>query len=325
MRLSRPRFSIRVLLLVVLVTALNLGAGIAAWRSYVTWADLLGARDVTEPRGGVDPECSYWSVESDGAGGHKRVQRGRVCFGLEPQGLILRQVSSDRRSLIPRLAWPAAGVSASFLVILFPMMRIPWRPSPRAKSAAGKSDGAGSPIRPTGPRLVLLAAALLSLNLAVWNLDTTTPFVIKVALNEKSALPGESTYEELFGGRPVTLILRMHGRNTARRRVDGCDVPGLPRRLAWGETAKYRWYHFSMDEATIEFESDDSIVTYGGTHDHKLSDPRVLRPAIRTPLDLWWPRIAATATTMLVIGYLGKTAIREAGKVPRPVLDQEGY
>ncbi len=306
MKLYRPRYSIRVLLVAIALTALNLAAGMASWRQRSEWSAQRDpfAHAYRYPQNECGLAIAY-SVRSFLA--HGPVGRdGELGFGPpEAQQIELREVSreeSPRRPRILSLSPLLASLSITLLVILLPMVRGPIRRG-RAPTEARREQVARSPRPPLAAGCLAIATSLIGLNLGAWYLHSPAPHVVRIAsVVNGIAFPGESTFEDLFHGRPVTIVVRVDGRSETRRRLDGRDVyhlSALP-----PEQEQRRKQAFSLEEATIEFGSDDSIVTYGGTYDHKLSEPRVLRPA-RSGVKIWTPRIAALAITLFVLVYLG--------------------
>ena len=228
-----------------------------------------------------------------------------------PARIELREVSRERFTRLHHGLSPLlARVSITLLVIFLARVRLDLEKSPEP-IGAGRDRRTGFARPLLTPSCATVAASLIGLNPAAWRAWPPTPFVIRIASvwNEFES-PGQLTFEGFFRGRPMTVILRVDGRTRIRRRVDASDQhPFTADEIEIGQVAK-RGY--SLDEATIEFESDDSIVTHGGTHDDKLSEPRVLRPAHRSPLDLWWPRSAGMVITLSVIVELGRLVLGHA-------------
>ncbi len=58
---------------------------------------------------------------------------------------------------------------------------------------------------------------------------------------------------------------------------------------------------------TIVYKDDGSIVAFEGSPGFLgriLSRPRVIQPSVRFLLEMWWPLMASTTITILVLGIL---------------------
>jgi hypothetical protein len=55
---------------------------------------------------------------------------------------------------------------------------------------------------------------------------------------------------------------------------------------------------------TIVYKADGRIVGYEGTPGQMQSRPHIIRPPIRSLLEMWWPVIASVSITILVAGIL---------------------
>ncbi len=128
------------------------------------------------------------------------------------------------------------------------------------------------------------------------------------------------SFQTLFGGKPRTITIRVDGRTTVSRACEvRCEPESLLNRLPRGRYSQSpplgskqtgvappaREAEYDMEEATIEYGWDDSIVTYGGTYDHKLSQPFVIRNPSRSAFEIWWPTLVAVLATGFVALDLG--------------------
>jgi hypothetical protein len=63
-------------------------------------------------------------------------------------------------------------------------------------------------------------------------------------------------------------------------------------------------YDRSRTLGTIVYRPDGSIVGYGGRPGEMRAPPHVIRPPLRSFLEMWWPVVASASITLLVLGIL---------------------
>jgi hypothetical protein len=179
-----------------------------------------------------------------------------------------------------------ASVSISLMILLVPSWRARGRP-PRVRA---RSSG-----RVLAVRVLGVVGSLILLNVA-GALSGPRP--------GRSNVPVQ--YGEFFGGTPRMLVIRTEGTTAQRRPVDGSNwIPGVHSRAGSDLAGS------DLEEATIEYRRDASIVAYAGTPERKLSRPRLLSPSARSFLDLWWPFLGTMSISLLAIVPFGREVCRE--------------
>jgi hypothetical protein len=182
-----------------------------------------------------------------------------------------------------------AGVSISLLILL-----VPFDPTAPGRRSAPINDDRGGGSERWSRRLI--AARLIAVVLAL------ILFNVAGAVNgprpEHSYIPIE--YREFFGGIPRTLVIRMEGTTIKRRALDASDWLGRLASLGM-EAGTLDDGGYDLEEATIEYRHDTSIVSYAGIPQRKLSRPHLISPPSRSFLELWWTLIGTSSVTVAVI------------------------
>jgi hypothetical protein len=189
-----------------------------------------------------------------------------------------------------------ASVSVSLFMLLVPSgQAAPWRRGARIDPDRSGRFGRRSR-RLIGARVIAIVLALVLLNVS-GAVSGTRPGRSYVTLK----------HGEFFGGTPRILVFRMEGTTVQSRPMNGSDWLGpVESRSGTLDDAGY-----DLDEATIEYRRDASIVTYAGMPERKLSQPVVISPPARSFLDVWWPLIATSSVTVVVIVLLWRGIRRD--------------
>ena len=70
-------------------------------------------------------------------------------------------------------------------------------------------------------------------------------------------------------------------------------------------------YDRSRVLGTIVYRPDGSIVGYEGRPGEMQAPPHVIRPPLRSFLEMWWPVVASASITTLVLGILWRQVWRQ--------------
>ncbi len=213
------------------------------------------------------------------------------------EGMITRVIrhrcATPAQSLSPALA----GVLFAVLVLSFPFVR-------RSLETRYETECRQAWMRRCRIALsiLLVASALIGLNLTAELARPPSP-ASEIKFGGPFCQDCGPSVGDYFGIRPTVLNIRVDGRVAMRRQWDGSDV--LSHSTSRFQVADFYNGEKAVDEVTIDHGLDDSIVTYGGTYEHMLSKPRVVRPATRSRFDIWWAPVASALITMFVVVDLG--------------------
>ncbi len=94
------------------------------------------------------------------------------------------------------------------------------------------------------------------------------------------------------------------------------DDHGRPVRYVVSYDDHGRPVHYGDDRSrtlgTIVYKADGSIAGYEGRPGEMRAPPHVIRPPLRSLLEVWWPVMAGAAITILVLAILGRQLRRES-------------
>jgi hypothetical protein len=243
-------------------------------------------------------------VESFGATAVVRDASGLTSIYQRVPAAGYRLIEVIREPLPPTLLriWSPliASTAITLLVLVVPPARLASRTTTTISNAGGDS-----PIRPNlrwrVARVAAIVAALFGLNLA-GVVSRAPPVRSDIALD----------YPNLFGGVPSALVFRTDSQTVVRLPVDWSDLPGPP---AYGERDRSGGYRIS--EETIDYKTNGSIVAYGGSPGQMPFRSHVIRPPMRSLLEIWSPVVTSASITLLVLaslyGYVRGETVRVSG------------
>jgi hypothetical protein len=278
MRHLRASFNVRSLLVAVAMVGVNLAGAIATSKYY--------------PR-------SHFHV---GGGGWGSAFFFRDQYGLiytyvltyDARGRALYRLKEVvREPLPPTLLHIWAPVMASVSITLLVL----------AGSWSGRASGERDPasigngerlpfLFHLGPsaRRITIAAALIGLNVAA--LPSRPP-------PDRSQFVLD--YRALFGGTPTIIIFELDGGSVQPRPVYVSDPSELFVDLDVYRSSGGR---HRLDEGTMAYKPDGSIMAYAGCPERMLSQPCLMRSSTRPPLGIWSPVVASASGTALVLFLL---------------------
>jgi hypothetical protein len=303
MRSSRLRFTTRSLMLAVLLAGLNLAGALATSSYYPRQQLVLG-------------DLNNFSARTIGHTDEHGLTYTYQVRGSEKPGWRMSdprrgwRMSELRRDPVPPTLlqmWSPimASVSISLLILLIPFGS---RASGRRSAPINDDRGGGSGRWSRwliAARMIAVVLALILFNVAG---------AVSGPRPEHSYIPLE--YREFFGGTPRMLVIRMEGTTIKRRRaLDASDWLGRLASLGM-EAGTLDDGGYDLEEATIEYRNDTSIVSYAGIPEKKLSRPHLISPPSRSFLELWWTLIGTSSVTIVAIFFWRRIRSKDRQRMP---------
>jgi hypothetical protein len=271
------------------LVGLNVAGSIAVSRSFMrykqvsrTWGgpDLFGVRS-TNDRDGI--RANFGSLDSG-----------------EP---LLRLIKAPPRPGRPRDASPlGAGTSITLLVLFIPISNAFVRClNPSARGRERQQAPAPRPWRMA--RSLAIAVGLVGVNIAgyaaspVW--DWGEPPLSPRVWCDPYQFPDEEGRYIVPGGSGLPIVKSADGRASKPAIVEDFPLP------------LHRGDGTSRVLDTVIYRPDGSIVVYKGNPGfwgRVLVGPRVLQPATRSFLEVWWPAIGSMFISLVVIAILWRQA-----------------
>jgi len=317
-------------MIAVALVSLNLAGGIATaklrrgWANHTrgwswwrwnegskSWLEIVSKEGQGLKRGWDDPEKDEYIFAYDN-------QTIEIGWGHgTPRQAIKRIVRAPSTPTTLQICSPLiASVLLTVLVLVVPQTRpILQRP------VAAPAGDLHSDVRPRRLRLVLrpliIVLALFGLNLvAARYRRAPDPY------DDRMETPVRST-ADLFVKPDGTVEPRPVGGHFLVVKPDGFHgVKSFGGRLityADGTAVSYDehgvriGYEYDRSRAlgTIVYRPDGSIVGYEGRPGEMRAPPHVIRPPLRSFLEMWWPAMAGASITLLVLGILWRQLRRQ--------------
>jgi hypothetical protein len=272
-RRLRARFTLRSMIIAVFLVVLNIAGIIATLNSYPRKPHRSGSGNL-------------------GPANVVRDANGITSIYAKVAGTGYRLAEVLREPLPPTLLqiWSSVIASTSITLLVF---LVPWAPPASPQRNTSSQDEGDQPTRLPrfAVRWVTIGVSLIGLNVAG---------AVSRPPPDRSELP--LNYRNLFGGTPRTLIVTIDGSIAQRCPVDGTDVVSPPDD---GDADR-------VNEGTIDYRMDGSIVAYAGRPGQVPSHTSVIRAPTRTLVEVWSTVITSASITLLVLGIVLHKVRRQA-------------
>ena len=298
----RMRFTTRSLMLAVMLVGLNLAGALATFSYYPTQQLGLGEKNnLSAPTIGHTDEHGLTYT-------YRERRSERPGWRMSDPRRGWRMTELRRIPVPPTLLQIWSPIMASFSISLLIVLVPIGRTGLRRRAAATDHDRSGGSEqwsrRLIATRVIAVVLALIVFNVAGAGSGPRP---------EPSYIPLQ--YPEFFGGTPRMLVIRMEGTTVERRPLDASDWLGRLASLGL-EPGALDDDGYDLEEATIEYRHDTSIVSYGGTPERKLSRPNLISPPSRTFLERWWTLVGTSLVTVVILILFWRGIRHDIGIVP---------